>query len=292
MKALAAGKHVLLEKPSANTAEETRQMFDLAEKKGLVLLEAFHYRFHPAIQRVKAIIDSGELGAIKHISATLAIPRGIMKSDDIRFKYELGGGALMDMGCYTLNCIRYLSSSNPTSVLAASHVPFIPPSSPSSFKPQVDRGTTASLALPNDVTASLKADLSMPFRFGIIPPMPQLGTTVTCDGGEIEIYNYVLPTLYHSIKVTTKGANNKGGETRIEKVYSFADGKMEGKGEAWWTTYRFQLEAFVDRLKGRTPQTWVEKEDSIANMAWIEEIYAKTGLGSRPKSDFVLPQSE
>lgn len=45
MKALAAGKHVLLEKPSANTAEETRKMFELADKKGLVLLEAFHYRY-------------------------------------------------------------------------------------------------------------------------------------------------------------------------------------------------------------------------------------------------------
>lgn len=44
MKALAAGKHVLLEKPSADTAEETRKMFELADKKGLVLLEAFHYR--------------------------------------------------------------------------------------------------------------------------------------------------------------------------------------------------------------------------------------------------------
>lgn len=45
MKALEAGKHVLLEKPSANTAEETRMMYDLAERKGLVLLEAFHYRW-------------------------------------------------------------------------------------------------------------------------------------------------------------------------------------------------------------------------------------------------------
>lgn len=120
MKALAAGKHVLLEKPSADTAEETRQMFALAESKGLVLLEAFHYRcvvsvpkafdpslimqcspfrFHPAIQRVKAIIDSKELGDIKHISTTLAMPKGFINKDDIRFNYDLGGGGLMDMGC-------------------------------------------------------------------------------------------------------------------------------------------------------------------------------------------------
>ncbi len=116
MKALAAGKHVLLEKPSSDCAEETKIMCEFAESKGLVLLEAFHYRygeivdrvtgyswnlsrFHPAIQRVKAIIDSGELGAIKHIDARLAIPAGKFKAGDIRYEYDLGGGGLMDMGC-------------------------------------------------------------------------------------------------------------------------------------------------------------------------------------------------
>ncbi|KAF8074938.1 NAD(P)-binding protein [Lyophyllum atratum] len=308
MKALAAGKHVLLEKPSADLAEETRQMFDFAAKKQLVLLEAFHYRFHPAIQRVKAIIDSGELGAIKHIHASLTLPKGPIGPGDIRFDLRLGWGRAYGHGrsvlsCtfiehifisllgYTLNCIRYLSSSNPTSVLSASHDLHTPSSSPSSFKPDVDRGTSATLALPNDVTASLRCDLGVPFSYGIIPSVPQIRATVTLEGGEIEMYNFVLPTLYHSIKVTTKGANDKGKKTRVEKVYTFADGQMDGKGEAWWTTYRFQLEAFVDRVKGRTPQTWVDAEDSIANLHWIEQIYAKTGLGSRPKSDFVLPQS-
>ena len=126
MKALAAGKHVLLEKPAANNAEETKAMFELAERKSLVLLEAFHYRysrllsttplrtsdivsrFHPAIQRVKAIIDSGELGAIKSITANLSVPRSSRFSEsDIRFDYGLGGGALMDMGCMHIFCIGF-----------------------------------------------------------------------------------------------------------------------------------------------------------------------------------------
>ncbi|KAG6826555.1 hypothetical protein H0H92_015330 [Tricholoma furcatifolium] len=289
MKALAAGKHVLLEKPAADTAEETRQMFDFAEKKGVVLLEAFHYRFHPAAQRVKAIIDSKELGAIKHISARLATLGGYFKSDDIRFNYALGGGSLMDMGCYTLNVIRYLSSSNPTSVISAEHALHIPVGS-SPAKPNVDRRTIATLALPNDATATLKCDLGLPWTFGLFPPLPQLNAIITLEGGEIELSNFVFPTYHHSIKVTTKSAGNKT-KTRTEKVYTFADGNMEGNCEAWWSTYRFQLEAFVDRVKGRKPQTWIEKEDSIANMHWIEQIYAKSGLGSRPKSDFV-PQFE
>ncbi|KAG5634295.1 hypothetical protein H0H81_002506 [Sphagnurus paluster] len=266
IKALQAGKHVLLEKPAADTAEETRKMFDLAEKKDLVLLEAFHYRFHPAIQRVKAIIDSGELGAIKHISTALAIPAGGFKSGDIRFNHSLGGGALMDMGCYTLNCIRYLSSSEPISVISAEHT---------LHTSDVDRRTISTFALPNNATASLMCDLGVPLSYGIIPSMPQIGATVTCEGGVIEIYNFVLPTIYHSIKVTTKLAAGKGSTKRVEKVYTFEEGKMIGKGEAWWTTYRYQLEAFVDRVKGRTPQTWVDRDDSIANMHWIEEVYAK-----------------
>jgi predicted dehydrogenase len=56
-------------------------------------------RFHPAIQRVRAIIDSGELGAIKEVNATLAIPKGLIGNDDIRMNYDLGGGAMMDCGC-------------------------------------------------------------------------------------------------------------------------------------------------------------------------------------------------
>lgn len=116
-----AGKHVLNEKPSADTAGETRQMFELAEKRGLVLLDAYHYRcvsicvalagnasasltnamirFHPALQRVKEIILSKELGKIKNVDVKMELTGGALKPTDIRFNYDLGGGAMMDLGC-------------------------------------------------------------------------------------------------------------------------------------------------------------------------------------------------
>lgn len=56
-------------------------------------------RFHPAIQRVKEIIDSGELGPIKEINAALCFPKGFINDDDIRMNYDIGGGAMMDCGC-------------------------------------------------------------------------------------------------------------------------------------------------------------------------------------------------
>jgi len=242
------------------------------------------FRFHPAISRVKAILDNGELGPIQNISASLTVPKGFTKEGDIRLDYELGGGAMMDMGCYTLNIIRLLASSTPSSVVAATATVY---PSPSSTEQLVDLSTKATLSFPNDVTATLYCNLNMPWwgPFGLIPPMPRVIVKVKCENGEIELYNFVLPTLYHWIRVRVEDASRRGKvKERVEKVYKFADG---GKGEAWWTTYRYQLEAFVDRVKGRTPKTWISKEDSVENLEWIEKIYEKTGLGSRLKSQYV-----
>ena len=72
--------------------------------------------------------------------------------------------------------------------------------------------------------------------------------------------------MWHSIRVTPKQ-----GKARTEKFYKFAN----GKGEDWWSTYRYQLEAFVDRVRGRDPQTWISGEDSIEQMAAVEKIYEK-----------------
>ncbi|KAJ7625522.1 NAD(P)-binding protein [Roridomyces roridus] len=259
MKALAAGKHVLLEKPAANTAEETRQMFDSAEKKGLVLLEAVHYRFHPAVHRAKAILESGELGPIKSTHSSLAMPRGLFNpTNDIRFNYSVGGGALMDMGCYTIG---------PISVVSVEH---------ELSSPQVDRKTTAKFELPGGITSTIMCDLSMPPYLGFVPNMPTFTVVVECEKGQLEMFNYVAPHFMHSISI--KPVGKKG---RVEKVYKYPD------GEDWHSTYRHQLEAFVSKVKGRTPRTWVTREDSIKNMEVIESVYAKSGLGSRPKSRYV-----
>lgn len=166
----------------------------------------------------------------------------------------------------------------------------------------MDRATTASLALPNDITAELTCDLQQPLVLGFIPRLPKLTVLVECEGGKLETFNFVLSGLYHSITVTPKT-----GRSRKEKAYTFRKGDSNF-GEEWWDTYRYQLEAFVNRVKGREPQTWVTKEDSIANMEWIERIYAEVqrfpfcqryfrqiltifalqkGLGSRPNSAYV-----
>ncbi|KAJ6519122.1 NAD(P)-binding protein [Mycena sanguinolenta] len=275
MKALKGGKHVLLEKPATNTAAEAAAIYDLAARKNLVVLEAFHYRFHPAIQRVKAILDSNELGDIKTISASLTAPAGTAPDGDIRWSYELGGGSTMDPGCYTVNVLRYLAGSNPTAVLTAKAVPY---SSRPEHK-QIDKMFWATLSLEKDIIGELHSNLDEAKLFGIIPRIPKLSAIVQCERGSVEIFNFLIPHFYHSITVSPTGKPR-----RVERAYSF---KAAAKGEDWWTTYRYQLEAFVDKVKGLTPQTWVDSEDTVANMKWVEEIYAKDGFGSRPTSKYV-----
>lgn len=288
MKALAAGKHVLLEKPSSNTVEETQKMFAFANQKGLVLLEAFHYRFHPATQRLKEIVDSGELGEIKTIETSLALPRGFIKDDDIRLSYDLGGGAMMDMGCYTLSFARYLAGADPVRVLSAS-------AETSPAFPRVDIGTTAQLAFPPTsgsegdapIIASLKAHFRLPGwgPFALIPSMPSPSAHVVGTDGEAFLFNYPGPWVYHYISVKTYGKHGKGKAIkRTEKRYG-------EKGNGAWSTYRYQLEAFIDKVRGRTPQHWFDAEDSVSNMKWIEHIYEETKVGVRPASEAVLPET-
>ncbi len=111
-KAAAAGKHMLCEKPFAMTAAEARVMVDAAEAAGVVLIEAFHYRFHPMMMRALEVLASGELGPIVGAEAVfdVVIPK---REGELRWIREQGGGALMDLGCYPLHALRTLLGVEP-----------------------------------------------------------------------------------------------------------------------------------------------------------------------------------
>ena len=94
---------------------------------------------------------------------------------------------------------------------------------------------------------------------------------VDCEGGSVELWNFPMSFYYHSITVAVKDGKGRV-KKRVEKAYKFGDGRNE---EEWWSTYRHQLDAFVDKVKGHTPRTWVSKEDSVDNMVWIEKVYEK-----------------
>src|SRR6266516_4375114 len=91
--AIEAGKHVLCEKPFASNQAQAQTVAAAAQGSGLVVMEAFHYRYHPLARRMHEIVHgpTGELGAVRHIEVTLCFP--IDDASDIRFRYELGVGA-------------------------------------------------------------------------------------------------------------------------------------------------------------------------------------------------------
>lgn len=116
IKAAEAGKDILCEKPlSGKSRAEAEEMFRAAEKNGVKLMEAFMYRFQPFVIRLKEMLDEGVIGQIKEIKSNFAFDIS-HRSGDIRLNADLDGGALNDIGCYTVNISRYLLGEMPTKV--------------------------------------------------------------------------------------------------------------------------------------------------------------------------------
>ena len=113
IKAMEAGKHVLIEKPITSNAEEARKIQETTLRTNRIGLEAFHWRFHPAAHRLKEIVESGKYGNPTSIYARLVTPAGTFDKNDIRFKYELGGGACMDL-TYVFCASAYYASPDIT----------------------------------------------------------------------------------------------------------------------------------------------------------------------------------
>jgi xylose dehydrogenase (NAD/NADP) len=118
VRAAAAGKSVLCEKPLATSADGVREQIEACKKHGVSLMEAFMYRFHPQTHRVQQLLASGAIGQVREVRAHLSvnITRTLDKSN-IRYRDSLGGGALLDMGCYTVNISRMIFGGEPRSVV-------------------------------------------------------------------------------------------------------------------------------------------------------------------------------
>jgi len=107
MRALAAGKHVLCEKPYTRHPGEAEEAFDAADAAGLVLAEAFMYRHHPQTATVARLVADGAIGRLCAVKATFTFP--LHDLSDVRALPELDGGALMDVGCYCISGLRLVA---------------------------------------------------------------------------------------------------------------------------------------------------------------------------------------
>jgi predicted dehydrogenase len=112
-----AGKHVLCEKPLALTADEAQRMVDACDASGVRLMEAFMYRLHPTWVAVRELVESGRIGRLRAVQSWFSYFND--DAGNIRNVIEYGGGALMDIGCYSINLSRMLFDGEPTNVQAA-----------------------------------------------------------------------------------------------------------------------------------------------------------------------------
>jgi len=242
IRALRAGKHVLCEKPLASNADEARQLAAAAAESGRVLIEAFHYRYHPLALRMKEIIDGGELGAIRHLEAHFCVP--LLLPGNIRYRFELAGGATMDLGCYAVNVLRYLAGAEPEVTMAQTRL----------ASAQVDRFMRAELRFPDGRTGQVVCSLFSRILF-------RSRVVVRGDQGELRVSGPFHPQLYHRFKVRA------GRSIRSERF----------PGE---TTFTHQLRAFVKTVRGQATMA-TDAVDAIANMRVIDAIYDKAGLKRR-----------
>ena len=145
--ALDAGKHVLCEKPFTANAEEAASVAEAARRSGLVVMEAFHYRYHALAGRMLEIINSGELGSIIKMEAWFCFP--LLPANNVRWDYQLAGGALMDAGCYPIHLLRTLAGAEPEVSSATAKT----------RRAAVDRLLQAELAFPGGCTGSITASM-------------------------------------------------------------------------------------------------------------------------------------
>jgi predicted dehydrogenase len=247
IRALDAGKHVLCEKPLAANAEEAEQMRGAAERTGRVLMEAFHWRYHPLAERLREIIASGELGRLRHVEASMCFPLPMLR--DIRFDLALAGGAMMDAGCYPVSIVRFLAGAEPDVASARAR----------SLRPGVDRAMRAELRFPNGVSGRVTASM-------LSSQLLAISARAVGDDGELSVLNPILPHYFHRLRVRTRK-----GERR-ERVAGPA-------------TYTAQLAAFAQAVRsGKPPPT--DAAHGLANMRAIDAIYAAAGFERRAPTPF------
>jgi len=147
LKALAAGKHVLCEKPMGMDAAEVREMFDAAKRADRLLVEAFMYRCHPQTQAVIAKVRAGAIGQVKTIRTTFCY-RTEKINGNTRFDKSLGGGAIMDIGCYCVDLSRQITGEDPDQIRAIGRL------HDSTSGGSVDVSASGVLGYPSGVTAT------------------------------------------------------------------------------------------------------------------------------------------
>ncbi|KAI0449060.1 NAD(P)-binding protein [Xylaria acuta] len=304
MRSLEAGKHVLLEKPSVINAAEAESLFSQPSPT-TVLLEATHSLFHPAFATFMSYLTPGD---VVWARSCILAPRGVWPADDMRFNYDLGGGALADMGPYTLGALLKIFGTMPAACEE---------STMKTHANGIDESCKARFRFPNGGIGEVYVNLKSSWLEGISPDAEakmrpaivnaEYAGVKIHEGQEVvrtrHVYfkNFALPTSYHYIQVSDEYVVRKVGDgsatsavkrwkaSKTVKAYTWKQAGVEQPGEEYYTTWRYMLEQFVNKVRGNetAPGTWLNAQFSINVARMIDMAYSAAGLYLRPSKDRV-----
>lgn len=248
VRALQAGKHVLCEKPFALNAAEAKTMVDAAKAAGRQLIEGYHYRFHPLFKDILALCAQPDFGPIRQIKGHFEVPVA-HTSAEFRYRPEMGGGALMDLGCYPLHWATSLMGDAEPAVLTAQC---------NKSSAGVDVAFSATLSFPCGANAAISCDMDPGLPAGI-----RASLEVISAKNRLFVINPLQPR---------HGA-------RLELTGSMGDRTADYTGD----TFTHQLDHVVDRLKGQATAL-TGGTDAVRTMHLLDQLRAKAGLPPFPRS--------
>lgn len=239
LKALAAGKHVLCEKPLALSGGEAREMADAASANNRLLMEAFMYRFHPRSREIKAIVAAGELGMLRsvHAAFTYAMASEVLESGgNARLRPDMGGGSLLDVGCYAVSTARWLLAQEPVSVQAQAV-----------YRHGVDVHIAGIMRFPDGVLAGIEA--------GFVSALQQTYRIVGSEG-TIELPHNAYIPWEQPARYTRRRKTQEAGEVCT----------VPGSDE-----YRLMVEHFADAALAKQDLEY-GPEDSVRNLRVLDAL--------------------
>ena len=246
--AIAAGKHVLSEKPFASNAEEAAEVRDAGKRAGVIVVDGFHYLYHPVTRRLHELLASGELGELERVEVTMIIPPPAPENP--RWSLAVAGGALMDLGCYSLHAHRVLApwAGGEPSLVAAR-------AGEREGLPGIDEWLDADLVFPSGATGLARCHMA--------GEKLEMTCRIRGSRGEATVANFVLPHLDDRLFVKTDR-----GE-RVEHLGTRS-------------SYTYQLEAFIAFVRHGVPMS-TDSDDAVVTMRLIDQCYRAAGLEPRPR---------
>lgn len=251
VRALQAGKHVLCEKPFAMNLDECQRMFAAAESADRKLMEAFMYRCHPLITAVQDAVRSGEIGQLQIIRTSFCYRTRTIEGN-VRFVPELGGGALMDIGCYCIDFSRLFAGEEPETVQAVGH----------RHETGVVDLVAGSMRFPGGILANFSCGMSA-----------QADNTAYLLGteGYIEIPIPWKPPVEQAEFTIARGRPPKMDQVSGKPPASSPPPRQRITIDAPLPLYGLEADAFAAAVLDNQPLP-VTKQDTLGNMKVIEQM--------------------